>query len=47
MYHYHLGVATLIKPHYSRPDVSPEMVEIMCLFFYREQNGIDMPPYLR
>lgn len=47
MYHYHLGVATLIKPHYSRPDVSPEMVEIMCLFFYREQNGLDMPPYLR
>lgn len=37
----------IINPDGSRPDVSPEMAEIMCLFFYREQNGIDMPPYLR
>lgn len=37
----------MIKPDDSRPDVSPEMVEIMYLFFYREQNGINMPPYLR
>lgn len=37
----------MIKPDDSRPDVAPEVAEIMCLFFYREQNGIDMPPYLR
>ena len=37
----------MIKLDDSRPDVSPEMAEIMCLFFYREQNGIDMPPYRR
>ncbi len=37
----------MIKPDDSRPDVGPEVAEIMCLFFYREQNGIDMPPYLR
>ena len=34
----------MTKPDGSRPDVSPEMVEIIYLFFYREQNGIDMPP---
>lgn len=37
----------MIKLDYSRADVSPEMAGIMCLFFYTEQNGIDMPPYLR
>ena len=37
----------MIKPDGSRPDAAPEMAEIMCLFFYREQNGINMPPYLR
>lgn len=37
----------MIKPDGSRLDVSPETAEIMCLFFYREQNGINMPPYLR
>ena len=95
MLHHRGGVTMIIKPDYSRADVSPEMAEIMCLFYnrsiplsraarmagksfcemaiflhthgipifgteqpddpdiweevreYREQNGIDMPPYLR
>ena len=37
----------IIKPDDSCPDISPEMAEIMCLFFYRGQNGVNMPPYLR
>lgn len=37
----------MIKPGDSRADVSPEVAGIMCLFFYTEQNGINMPPYLR
>lgn len=37
----------MIKSDRSRPDVGPEVAGIMCLFFYTEQNGINMPPYLR
>lgn len=39
----------MIKPGDSRADVSPEVAAgIMCFFiYYREQNEINMPPYLR
>ena len=35
MLHHRGGVTMIIKPDYSRADVSPEMAEIMCLFYNR------------